>query len=101
MEGYKVSIVAYVTRCYRQKQFAFISKAGENVRINDMSTTDQLAFDKEMHMPCFDVYFYDTFEDALQEAKTYCPNNDREGNAYLWKNDGWVRIKNLKTGELA
>lgn len=62
---YKVVYVCYLTRRGRQKQFAFISKARQAVRISEM-------LDTELHKPLIEVEYFKTEEEARADAMKYC-----------------------------
>ncbi len=62
---YKVVYVCYLTRRGVQKQYAFVSKATEDVRIDSVT-------DKELHFPLVTVEFFKTRENALEDARKYC-----------------------------
>jgi hypothetical protein len=97
---YKVVYVCYLTHSKNpiQKQFAFISKADENVSIKD-KTDGRGVLDKNISIPQVNVDFFDSFEEAKKDAMKYCPFICSWGGIFTLVDGEWEPLELPKNGE--
>ena len=89
----KVVFVTYMTGSGAksiQKQYAFISGADEKIRITD----EDGIINKNIRMPLVDVEIFDSYEEALKKAETYCPYGPCSwGGIYVRESGEWKAVQ--------
>ncbi len=93
----KVVFITYMTGSGErgiQKQYAFISGADEKIRITD----EDGIINKNIRMPLVDVEIFDSYEEALKKAETYCPYGPCSwGGIYVRESGEWKAVQKKAT----